>query len=172
LKAQKGDKRAKSLSRGHGGGETNVVLATTKPGDSTMPGGRIYFEEFSAELSDSQKRGLEHVVGDLAGKQQKLEIRGHTSRRPLPKDAPYRDHFDLAYARCRAVQDFLVAHSIDSRRIRLAVSANNEPEDMTGAPAFGERNSRVEIRLLNEWLSERDKDQPAASPAGSASSVL
>jgi chemotaxis protein MotB len=158
LRAQKGDKRAKSLGRGQPNGE-NVVLSVTKPGEFTVPGGRVYFDESSAELDDSQKKDLLNVAQELAGKLQKIEVRGHTSRQPLPKDSPFRDHFDLAYARCRAVSKQLQSHGVDPRRIRLAVAAENEPANTVGAPAFGERNSRVEIRLLNEWLNDTEKDQ-------------
>ncbi|MGD0516786.1 MAG: flagellar motor protein MotB [Thermoguttaceae bacterium] len=171
LRARPGDKRAKSLSLGLPNGASSVAVCVSKPGESTMPGGRIFFDEFSAKLDDSQKTDLLFVARELAGKLQKIEIRGHASRQPLPKDSPFQDHFDLAYARCRAVCKFLESHDIDPQRVRLCVSAQNEPADTLSAPVYGERNSRVEIRLLNEWLKGADMAQGAISalvPAAAA----
>jgi chemotaxis protein MotB len=152
-----GDKKAKGLG-GNTTGDNSINVVVTKPGDFVVPGGRIYFNEFSAELNDAEKNNLRIVSEELAGKSQKIEIRGHTSRQRLPKDSPYRDHFDLAYARCRTVSEFLESHGVDPGRIRLAVAADNEPAYPVNKLGFGERNSRVEIRLLNEWLNGKDKE--------------
>jgi chemotaxis protein MotB len=168
LKAQPGDKRAKSLGAGQINGESSVTLILNKPSESPVPGGRIYFDEFSAKLDDSQKADLLFVAKQLAGKLQKIEIRGHTSRQSLPHDSTFQDHLDLAYARCRAVGDFLQSHGVDPRRIRLGVAAENEPADTMSPPSFGERNSRVEIRLLNEWLKNPDEEQAEISPRSPA----
>ena len=116
LKALPGDRRAKSLGSAQINGESSVTLVISRPGESTVPGGRIYFDEFSAKLDDSQKTDLLFVAKELAGKLQKIEIRGHTSRQPLPGDSTFQDHLDLAYARCRAVRDYLQSHGIDPRR--------------------------------------------------------
>lgn len=156
LKAQIGDKKAKSLGRGQPNSNHSVNLVTVKPGDYIVPGGRVYFDEFSDELSDEEKTNLHGVADELSGKSQKIEIRGHTSRHPLPKDSPFNDHFDLAYARCRAVSEYLSLHGVEPGRIRLAVSAENEPAYTSDEPDFRKKNSRVEIRLLNEWLSDKD----------------
>jgi chemotaxis protein MotB len=133
--------------------ENYAMLFSPKPIDNTVSGGRIYFDGTSAELGEEQMRQLRAVAGQLAGKLQKLEIRGHSSRRPLPLDSPYRDHWDLAYARCRAVEEYLVSQKIDSQRMRLSVSGANEPLAVHGDPLKIQQNSRVEVRLLNEWLA-------------------
>jgi chemotaxis protein MotB len=163
LRARPGDKRAKSLSRGLPNGASSVTVCASKPDESSVPGGRIFFDEFSAKLDDSQKTDLLFVAQELAGKLQKIEVRGHTSRQSLPAGSPFHDHFDLAYARCRAVCKFLESQGVDPRRMRLGVSAENEPADTLGAPVYGEMNSRVEIRLLNEWLKGVEVDQGAIS---------
>lgn len=158
LKAQKGDRKARSMGRGQPNGDNSVNVCITMSGEFIVPGGRIYFDEFSAELDDSQKKDLLFVAEELAGKMQKVEIRGHTSRQPLPKTSSFHDHLDLAYTRCRAVRDYLESHGIDPRRIRLGVAAENEPANTVSEPVYGEKNSRVEIRLLNEWLNDKEKD--------------
>jgi len=123
-----------------------------KLGDHLLVGGRIYFSEFSAELAEPEMAKLRKAAEELAGKLQRIEIRGHTSRRPLPKDSSYRDHWDLAYDRCRKARDFLVAHGIDSTRIRLGVAGDNEPLDADGEPLPTRQNSRVEIHILGEYV--------------------
>ncbi len=168
LRAQPGDKRAKSLGSGQINGESSVTLVISKPGETTVPGGRVYFAEFSAKLDDTQKTDLLFVAQELAGKLQKIEIRGHTSRQPLPADSAFHDHFDLAYARCRVVRDYLQSHGIDSRRMRLGVAAENEPADTVSAPLYGEKNSRVEIRLLSEWLKNPEEEQVGISTSAPA----
>ncbi len=139
--------------------EKYAMLFTPKPIDTTIAGGRIYFDESSAELGEEQIRQLRTVAAEIAGKLQRIEIRGHACRRPLPADSPYQDHWDLAYARCRAVEKYLVSQNIDPQRIRFSVAGSNEPMAVHGDPLKIQQNSRVEIRLLNEWL---------AAPSGTA----
>ncbi len=133
-------------------GEDPTPARGPKPSGNVLAGGRIFFDEFSAELSPAQQERLRRLAEDMAGKVQKFELRGHTSRRPLPAGATYRDHWDLAYDRCRAVRDFLVAQGIDPRRIRLGVAGENEPLDSDAEPVPAGQNSRVDIHGLNEYL--------------------
>ena len=133
-------------------------LCTPKPNDNVAAGGRIYFDGFTANLNPEQVKQLRGLAEDLAGKLQKIEIRGHTSRQPLPKGTPYQDHWDLAYARCRSVEQCLVSAGINPERVRLGVAGPNEPLELKNDSLATQQNSRVEIRVLNEWLK---------APAGS-----
>jgi len=135
-----------------------------RPGDHLLVGGRIYFGEFSADLTEPEMAKLRKAAEELAGKLQRIEIRGHSSRRPLPKDSPYRDSWDLAYDRCRKVKDFLVAQGIDPKRIRLGVAGDNEPLDAGTDPLPTKPNSRVEIHVLSEYV-QSPEGQRAAPPA-------
>jgi len=117
-----------------------------------VPGGRIYFAEFLAILDDQAKRQLRGVADEMAGKLQRVELRGHTTRRPLPADSPFRDHDDLAYARCRAVRDFLLAEGVDPRRIRMSIAGATEPAPRDEDLLQTREDSRVDVHLLNEWL--------------------
>jgi flagellar motor protein MotB len=162
-----------------------------RPGDHLLVGGRIYFGEFSADLTEPEMAKLRKAAEELAGKLQRIEIRGHSSRRPLPKDSSYRDSWDLAYDRCRKVKDFLVAQGIDPKRIRLGVAGDNEPQDSGADPLPTKPNSRVEIHILSEYVQSPEGQRevrpatamappksatpavshtgtPVASPAGTA----
>lgn len=109
----------------------------------------IYFPYASAELSPEAKERLLHVMGEFRGKALKIEVRGHTSMRPLPEDSPFHDDWMLAFARAENTMDFLVEQGVDRRRIVLAVAGENEPLHLED-PALIERNDRVELAMINE----------------------
>jgi chemotaxis protein MotB len=161
---RKDDPTIRGFRGGLAGGNSTITLPMARSGEFTVPGGRIFFEETSATLDPSQFAELNLVVEELAGKLQKIELRGHASRRPLPKDSAWKSPWELAFARCQAVADYLKAHRIDPRRMRIAVAADNEPSDAVNDPPYGEKNSRVEIRLLNEWLTEGSNLQGRPAP--------
>jgi chemotaxis protein MotB len=129
--------------------------APPEPGKFLLPNGRVYFEEGAATFTDEGEKKLASIAEELAGKMQKIELRGHTTSRPLPPDSPFRNLADLAYARCRNVEDYLVSRGVDARRIRLCIAAEREPLSTKADPLEIKQNSRVEIRLLNEWIQDR-----------------
>jgi chemotaxis protein MotB len=156
---------------GQEGGNSTVKLFTPKANEHAVPGGCVFFEEFSATLDKSQQHELLLIAEDLAGKLQKIEIRGHASHRPLPKNSPWKNPWELAFARCQTVAGYLSVHDVDSRRFRIAVAADNEPIDALGNPTFGEKNSRVEVRLLNEWIDDEKNPQARADRPGAKNST-
>jgi chemotaxis protein MotB len=121
---------------------------TLRPGEQASIGGNILFAEGSAQLGSEQEQQLDIAAGQVSGKPQKIEVRGHASRRPLPKGAPYRDNWDLAYARCRSTMERLVSLGIDPKRIRLSVAGDNEP--VPAGKSNRSASSRVEVFMLNE----------------------
>jgi chemotaxis protein MotB len=135
-------------------GDQASVLFVAKPNDSLITGGRLIFPENADTLDAEQKQQLLALAGKLAGKMQKLEIRGHTDSQPLPAESAYHDHLELAYARCRAVRDYLMTLGIDPRRIRLSAAGEFEPLETDGDPVRMRQNSRVDIHWLNEWMQD------------------
>jgi len=133
-------------------GDDPYRARSAKPADSLLVAGRIYFDDFSAELQGPQKAKLRRAIDELAGKVQKIDVRGHTSRRPIPSGRPYHDRWELAFARSRTVKDLLVAGGIDPARIRLSVAADYEPLEIDGETPHGKSDARVEIHWLNEYL--------------------
>lgn len=145
------------------------LVKTVRSGEPAVAGGVLLFEEDSAEIGDAAREEVRFIHQQFQGKLQKIEVRGHTTRRPLPSGSPYADHWALAYARCRAVADLLVSFGTDPKRIRLSAAAGYEPA-YTGDDVHRRReNSRVEVFLLNEFVVHADRADPAAGVAAPAS---
>ncbi len=122
--------------------------------DQQTLGCEIVFPEGRWELSEANRRILRATAQEIGGKPQKIEIRGHTSTRPLPEDSPFRNHWDLAYARCVATMDYLTTLGIDPRRIRISVAADKEPKHIGPDRLLREQNPRVEVFLLDELVKD------------------
>ncbi len=118
----------------------------------------ILFPEFSTEMDESNKHLLTSFISQLRGKTNKIDVRGHASRRPHPPTSPYKDAWQLSYARSLAVMKFLTEAGIDPKRFRLSQAAGYEPlSRQTQGPQL-ENNARVEIFLLNEYADDLAPD--------------
>jgi len=126
-------------------------VARVDPGDPSAAGGMLDFEGDTLDLSGDNEQLLTDLARLLAGKGQTIEVRGHASRRPLDAGSPYRDAWDLAFARCRKTMELLAAAGIERSRMRLCVSPL-PPQTFAGedaAPAL--RDARVEVFMLEEF---------------------
>lgn len=139
------------------------MLVQLGTGSETATGTVIYFTDESAELDQAAKDRLGRLVPVLMGKPQKIEIRGHSSRRPLPEDGPYRTFWELSYARCLATMKHLEEQGIAPERMRLSQAGVYEPQSVKPGRERG-RHSRVEVHLLDEvahnW-SAPESNKPA-----------
>jgi chemotaxis protein MotB len=121
-------------------------------GNRIVIGGVASFRDGQSQLDGSQKPRLRAIAEELAGKPQEIEVLGYASNRPLPDDAPYRDRWDLAYARCRQVAQALRDLKIEPERIRVSVIRANDDGNSGNPPNLLEE-SRVDVYLtdaLNE----------------------
>jgi chemotaxis protein MotB len=129
-------------------------VSVNLPGDRVAIGAIVYFDAGSDELTEADKQKLKNTALDLAGKPQRIEIRAHPTRRPLPPGSPFRDHRDLAYARCRNVMDDLIALGIEPDRIRLGVTARDVAPSGLIDPRRANADSVVEVFMLNEFTQQ------------------
>src|SRR5262245_19672088 len=83
------------------------TLITMGSGNQTTTGTVVFFGAESAELDDAARLELRTLLPSLLGKPQKIEIRGHASRRPPGAASPFKDAWQLSYARCLATMRFL-----------------------------------------------------------------
>jgi chemotaxis protein MotB len=118
--------------------------------DRTLPALLVRFAEASADLSEPAKRQLESFTPAIVGKLNKIEIRAHSTQRPLPQGTPFADHWQLCYARAHAVLKFLEKQGIEPERMRLSESAAFEPLTTRVESNWQNDNNCVEVFLLNE----------------------
>ena len=161
--------RSKRKDTKNGGQEVKSItgdherVQIVRPGEDSSIGGVIFFKEQASELSEDNKRDLQRVIEQIAGKPQKIEIRGHTTRRPVDPKSDYRDEWDLAYERCRNTMHFLVEQGIDRSRIRLGPAGSGEPLYNGVELDRLQRNSRVQILMWDERvqdLSGSEEEEP------------
>lgn len=137
-----------------GDGAQKARLVAIHDGDRPMDGNVAIFAQGSAELSRQAKEQLKTLLPALIGKRNKIEIRGHATRRPLPAGSPYKDPFQLSYARAQAVMNFFIEQHIDPDRFRLSLAGAFEPNTIRYDETSQARNERVEVYVLNELVQE------------------
>jgi chemotaxis protein MotB len=123
--------------------------------DRAMIGGVIYFDSGTGGLNEEQRQQLQTVAKALGGKPHYIEIWGHTLGRMRDVDGRLGDDWNLTYARCNNTMQYLVSLGIDPRRIRIGVAAQFEPIYAGRDVLLLEKNSRVEVLMLNESLEDR-----------------
>jgi chemotaxis protein MotB len=119
-----------------------------------LPALTINFAEAAANLPELAQQRLKDLLPALVGKRHKIELRAHSTRRPLPKDCEFRDHWELCYQRSLAAMRFLVLNGIEPERVRLSQSAAYEPLTSRLESAWQDENNCVEVFLLPE-VAER-----------------
>lgn len=137
-----------SKTKGPQGRDPRVTAI--RPADEATTGGIVFFNEGTDDPEADFQEKIIEIAKTLSGKPQKIEIRGHTSPRPLDPQSPYRSHWDLAFAECLKVMESLIQAGIEPERIRISVAAANEPIWTDPDPEKRQQNARVEISLLNE----------------------
>ena len=130
------------------------TLLTLGMGNQTTTGTIIFFQPLSIELDAAARERLAELLPSILGKPQKIEIRGHASRRPLPPGSPYQDAWQLSYARCLATMQYLEQHGIPPDRMRLSQGGVYEPLGKADGPEKLAQQERVEISLLNEMARD------------------
>lgn len=131
-------------------GGSQSVLLLTHGGERTGVGIVIHFADDSTELDAEAERRVAEIAPLLVGKPQKLELRGHSSRRPLGADSEHESHWKLCYERCLAVMKRLESLGIQAERFRISQAAGFEPLASPDEKFPGGGYGRVEVSLLNE----------------------
>jgi chemotaxis protein MotB len=129
-------------------------MVTLHDADRQIKGAVIQFAEQSAELTPAAERAIRRLVPEIRGKRNKIELRGHTTRRPLPADSPYKDAWQLSYARCVVTKKLLEREGIEPERIRMSQAGEFEPQTIREDAGQQALNSRVEIYILPEVVED------------------
>jgi chemotaxis protein MotB len=141
----------------------------TAPSESSGLGTTILFAPNSADLSEAAKSHLVSLAPDLAGIPQRIEIRGHASRAPLPPESPFRDAWSLSYARCQSAMQFLAEQGIEPERMRLSQAGAYQPATNIENAERQKENERVEVFVLREFVSPTIGVSRDTASAGNAS---
>ncbi len=164
--------RAKRQNTMNGGDKVQAPVgdhprvAAIRPSDDSTQGGVLFFEEGSSRLTEKYRKTLQAIARVIGGKPQKIEIRGHTSTRPLGLGSPYRNHWDLAYARCSKVMDYLVQLGVDPKRIQLGVAGDSEPLHLGYDEMLRKKNARVEIFMLDTLTEDLEGTETGRQKPG------
>lgn len=153
--------RAKRKDTHKGGAPTRAPVGEEervriiRPGGNTAIGTVIFFEDGSYDLSEDARAALDKEVEQMAGKPQKIEIRGHTSQQLATPGADPADSMKLAYNRCLVVMQYLIEkHGFPPERIRCASAGAYEPMYLSSDPDKMRLNPRVEVFLLEETVED------------------
>lgn len=146
---------------------TEMTIRKIRDGAEITIGGPISFERFSAELKPDARDLLQKVAGQLVGHLNIVEVRGHATNEPLPKDLPFRDPMDLSIARARSAVNAMIEFGVTPRTLRVTGAGCNEPiqkqaytQDTLAA------NRRIEIIVRESYVAEYD-EEPSLSPVNS-----
>ena len=121
----------------------------------------VLFQVGKAELEPGESESLDSIANAVKGKLNRVEVRAHCLRRPLPKESQYQDHWDLCYAQCQVVKKRLEELGIEPERIRLSQAEGNEPLAANLGHDELKLNSRVDVILLTD-LAEVPWSRPAS----------
>jgi chemotaxis protein MotB len=135
------------------GGAKVPILKMMHDRNGTPIGSYVQFNEESAAIDAAAERKLKDLIPLLLGKQNKIELRGHTARRSRTAAEPV-DAWQLSYQRCAATKKFLIDHGIEPARLRLSQAGPYEPAVGSETATWRERNSRVEVIMLNEYVDD------------------
>lgn len=142
-------------------------------GDRTDYQFTVLFQPGLAELDDEQLEAIREFAPMMVGKLNRIEVRGHCVRQPLPPHSPYKSHWELCFARSQAVMDELIRNGIEAQRIRLSQAEGNEPLSLNLSSDELKLNSRVDVILLPDladipWERQKRSASDAASDAHGA----
>ena len=134
-------------------------------GDVTDYQFTLLFPDGLAELEPEQLASVREFAPMMAGKLNRIEVRAHCIRSPLPPDSPFHDHWDMCFARCQRVREELQILGIEPERIRLSQAEGNEPLAANLTPEELKLNSRVDVILLPDladipWERRRAEEDP------------
>ncbi|HPM22573.1 MAG TPA: flagellar motor protein MotB [Phycisphaerae bacterium] len=145
----------------------DAAVRNIRDGVEFVVGGPVAFTRFSAELRPEAEPLLAGFAERVRGFRNKLEIRGHATREPLPADAPFSSDMALAFARGEAVRLKLIELGIAPERIRVSAAGAYEP---LVRPAYGEgqlaQNRRVEIRVYDTCVEDFEDPEPRLDASG------
>ena len=125
----------------------SLQILRTREGKPRRVGDPVFFEPGEFTLSETAKSQLVEVARELAGKPNKIDLRGHVASESTPNGMM------LCYQRAKAVRAELIDLGISTVRIRLTAVGSAEPET-TISEQLTPHPDRVEVMILDAFASE------------------
>ncbi|MBN2063932.1 MAG: OmpA family protein [Sedimentisphaerales bacterium] len=137
----------------------NPSVTNIREGYAYAIGGVVMFESGKSRLLSSAEPELVKFCDIIRGLTTKIRIQGHANRKSPEQYAPFKDLDDLAYARAKAVKEFMVEKGIAENRITIESCGYYEPLE---AQPYDEKakakNRRVSI-IVTENIVDDYKGQ-------------
>ncbi len=163
LKIYKEPDRSQSPTRGIEG--PNMRVTKVREGLVFTLGGPSTFDPFSAEVNPHVRSELEKLSVLLAGRNNKIVVRGHAAAKYLPQDSTWSDLDELSFARARNVKDVLVELGLEDRVFRIEAVGVREPaRPRAVGQTDAAENRRVEIILTEQLVDEMNADADYTNP--------
>jgi chemotaxis protein MotB len=165
LQSQTKTRRSQNEIEGMAGRFTRVKRV--REGLVFVVGGNSVFDPESAELKPQIKEDLRAIGKLLAGRDNKVAIRGHADSKTLSPGSQWEDLDELSYARAHAIKQFLVMESgLNERRIYLEARGDAEPlRPRAASPTDQQVNRRVEIILTEAVVEDFNSDPNFTDPS-------
>lgn len=111
------------------------------------------FEEGKADISHNENalsvRRIAEVLNKLP-EEVKIDVRGYTDDKPLPKGSPFKDNYDLAAARARVVTEGLFKNGATHSNISYSAHGSSSPTAPNTTAQNQQNNNRVEIFIFTQ----------------------
>jgi chemotaxis protein MotB len=139
----------------------------------TVGGKTDMFEKGTAKLTEEAEKDLLEIIEPIRGYRNKITVRGHTSRSPLPESSAFANHMDLSYARAAAVAAYMIEKDIDRDRVTIEACAGNEPVRLHAYDReSAAENDRVEIIVRDTMVQDfQGSKQPPEQESGEGQSA-
>lgn len=151
ISSEGGVKRTGMESGGLAGPSRTVQRIGT--GTQITLGGLAAFGRFDSELTNTAKEDLEVIAKVIGPRPNKIVVRGHATREPLPPGGKYRDAVDLSFARALAGAEYLIGLGIDRKRISVTAAGDAEPRVISRDPEGQSQNRRIDVFVIDEYTS-------------------
>ena len=142
------------LKRMKGDYQTPMEVRVLHDGERRTLGVVVTFDWLSTELSAANQKLLDHWISLARGQRSIIEIRGHTTLRPIPADSPIQDKWQFSFARSMTVMKYLEKGGINPDRFRLSQAAGNEPLTISEDAIKQSQNARVDVYELGETVDD------------------
>jgi len=106
------------------------------------PAGRGELDQLASALIVLEKE----IPTDIAWV---LRVDGHTDRRPVSSNGPFKSNWDLSAARAIAVVQYLMDKGVSPTRLVAAGFGEYQPIDLGGSEDALRRNRRIELKLTD-----------------------